>query len=237
MTSTAMRRLLALGAAGVLLAGCGSQAAPASSQPGSSSSSGSASASGKTHTMSDGTTMTDAEMKKMRDSGESHEHGKGDAESASAPGSVTHRGAGPSQPAGMICSLEVAQAVQRTFALPSTPRATDTWADPAYTCVYQLPTSTLRLSVQDLHETKAGRTFFDALGHRIPGARPIKGLQNLGFPALETPGSTGEVAFLKDGKTLLVDASRVVAKDLPPGFSRTAAAYGVAAAVIACWTE
>ena len=187
--------------------------------------------------MSDGSTMTDAQMKQMKKSGDTHEHGDGDADNESAPGSVTQRHHGPSQPAGMICSLEVAQAVQRTFALPSTPKATDHWADHTYTCDYRLPTSTLRLSVKDLDEATAGRAFFDALHRRLPGAHPIRGLQNLGFPALETPGSTGDVVFLKDHKTLWVDARRVAAKDLPPGFSRTGAAYGVAAAVIACWTE
>jgi hypothetical protein len=227
MTST-KRLLMAACASFVLLAGCGSHSG--------SSESSAKSGSEKTHTMGDGSTMSDAEMKKMEESDDSHEHGDDD-ETESAPGSVTHRTHGPSQPAGMICSLEVGQAVQRTFALPSTPKAKDRWADHTYTCDYQLPTSTLRLSVKDLDETTAGRAYFDALARMLPGAHPIKGLQNLGFPALETAGPTGDVAFLKDHKTLWVDASRVATKDLPPGFSRTGAAYGVAAAVIACWTE
>ena len=233
MTSTTMRALVAACAVQVLLSGCGSlsSSADSGSEP------GSASTSGKTHMMDDGSTMTDAEMKKMDKSGDAHEHDDGDVETTSAPGSVTQRENGPSQPAGMICSLEIAQAVKRTFVLPSTPSATDRWADHIYTCDYQLPTSKLRLSVKDLDEATAGRAFFDALGRKLPGARPIRGLQNLGFPALETRGSTGDVAFLKDHKTLWVDASRVATKDLPPGFSRTGAAYGVAAAVIACWTE
>jgi hypothetical protein len=45
------------------------------------------------------------------------------------------------------------------------------------------------------------------------------------------------VVFLKDHKTLWVDATRVAASDLPEGTNRQDAAYGVAAAVIACWTE
>jgi hypothetical protein len=233
MPSSTTRVLALVCASLVLLAGCGTQANSA----GQSAKSGSSSGSGGTHTMSDGSTMSDAQMKKMKKSGDAHEHGDDDADNESAPGSVTHRHNGPSQPAGMICSLEVAQAVQRTFALPSTPKATDHWAGHTYTCDYGLPTSTLRLSVKDLDEATTGRAFFDSLARRLPGARPIRGLQNLGFPALETPGSTGDVVFLKDHKTLRVDAHRVAAKDLPPGFSRTGAAYGVAAAVIACWTE
>jgi hypothetical protein len=233
MTGTTTRALAVACASLVLLAGCGSQSGSAASD----ANSGSTSGSEKTHTMSDGTSMTDAEMKEMAKSGDSHEHADDDAEDESAPGSVTHRQDGPSQPAGMICSLEIAQAVQRTFALRKVPTATDSWADSTYTCDYQLPTSVLRLSVKDLDEATAGRAYFDALGRKLPGAHSIRGLQNLGFPALETPGSTGAVAFLKDHKTLWVDASRVAARDLPPGFNRTGAAYGVAAAVIACWTE
>lgn len=186
--------------------------------------------------MSDGTTMTDAEMTAKNESGGGHRH-TDDAESTSAPGSVTHREDGPSKPAGMICSSEIAQAVQRTFGLPSLPTAKDQWADQTYTCDYRLPSSTLRLSVKDLDETVAGRKYFDGLARRLSGAQSIKGLQNLGFPALETPAATGGVVFLKDHKTLWVDASRVARQDLAPGFTRTGAAYGVAAAVIACWTE
>lgn len=219
--TTTMRALGTVCAAVVLLTGCGSH-------PGTRSAS--------THTMSDGTKMTDAEMKNMDEPGESHQHGV-DAESTSAPGSVTHRQDGPSDPAGMICSLEIAQAVQRTFGLPSTPTATDRWVDQTYTCDYRLPSSTLRLSVKDLDEAGPGQAYFDGLASTLRGARPIKGLQNLGFRALETPRTVGGVVFLKDHKTLWVDASRVARQDLAPGFSRTGAAYGVAAAVIACWTE
>jgi hypothetical protein len=221
MTTNPARVLSAAFIGLLLLSGCGGR-------------SGSASGSDPTHTMSDGTTMTDAEM---RSSEKADEHGHGEAESASAPGSVTRRHDGPSEAAGMICSREIAQAVQRTFGLSGLPQATDRWADQTYTCDYQLSASTLRLSVKDVDGTTAGRDFFDDLAHRLPGAVAIKGLQNLGFPALETPSSVGSVVFLKDHKTLWVDARRVASRDLAPGFSRTGAAYGVAAAVIACWTE
>ncbi|MGB9378812.1 MAG: hypothetical protein WCB04_15010, partial [Mycobacteriales bacterium] len=146
MTSRHMRTLVAACASLILLSACGSHGAGAGSR------SGPAPHAGKTHTMSDGRTMTDAEMKKMSSSGQQSQ-GHSGSQTVSAPGSVTHRQDGPSQPAGMICSLEVAQAVQRTFALPSLPNATDAWSNHSYTCTYRLPTSTLRLSVQDLAET------------------------------------------------------------------------------------
>ena len=83
----------------------------------------------------------------------------------------------------------------------------------------------------------AGRDWFRRLGHRLEGARRIEGLPNLGFPAVETPGAVGSVAFLKDHRTLWVDAGDVAAADLPPGFTRTGTAYSVASHVIACWKE
>ena len=69
----------------------------------------------------------------------------------------------------------------------------------------------------------------------LPRPRTIHGLADLGFPAFET--AHGDAVFIKDHKTLWVDASRLADSDLPRGRSREDVAYGVAAAVIACWTE
>jgi hypothetical protein len=60
-------------------------------------------------------------------------------------------------------------------------------------------------------------------------------MDNLGFPAVST--RAGDVVFLKDGKTLHVDATRLPDASLPRSFSRSEVAYSVAAAVIACWKE
>jgi hypothetical protein len=60
-------------------------------------------------------------------------------------------------------------------------------------------------------------------------------MASFGFPAFETP--RGDVGFIKDDKTLWVDATRLRATDLPKGRTRQDVAYGVAAAVIGCWTE
>ncbi len=223
-----IRRLTVGAAASLLLAACAGQAAPDTASDSSPSS-------GR-HTMADGSTMSDATMREMSsDDGESGASGAD--ESAPAPGDVTHRQDGPSSAAAMICSLEIAKAVQSAFALPSVPSATDGWVEQTYTCTYELPDSTVRLSVKDLDGAPAGRAWFDALAGRLERARPVTGLPNLGFPAVETPGSVGSVAFLKDHKTLWVDAGNVAPRDLRPGFSRTATAYNVAAHVIACWME
>lgn len=219
--------LVAAAVTAVLLAGCGSQGGAADG--------GARPAADGTHTMSDGTAMKDSEMKKGS-TGSRHAH-RDEAEQVSAQGAVTHRTNGPSQPAGMICSQEIAQAVQRTFALRAEPPATDGWAGHTYTCTYRLPHSTLRLSVEDLDQQAAGLAHFMGVQRALADARPIKGLENLGFPAFQTGPSAGQVGFLKDSKTLLVDAGPVAGADLPADFSRTEAAYGVAAAVIACWKE
>ena len=236
MTTTTRTGRLATGAGTLLLlAAC---AAPSMQD----SMSDQSSSNGR-HTMADGTTMSDDEMQDMDHSGADASQGAtkhathADDETAPAPGAVTHRKNGPSAAAAMICSLEIARAIQGAFALPKVPTAADGWNDQAYTCTYQLPAGRLALSVKDLEGEPAGQDWFDALSGRLDRARPIKGLQSLGFPAVETPGAVGSVAFLKDHKTLWVDAGDVAATDLPPGFSRTAGAYSVAAHVIACWKE
>ena len=231
-TRTLVPPLASALAAVLLLGGCGS----ASSSSSSSSADASTSAE-PSHTMADGSRMSDSEMAGMED-GATHEaagHSHEGDETTSAPGAVTHRDQA-SPAAAMVCSREIAGAVQRQFALPELPVATDAWSDQTYTCTYRLPKGELTLSVKDLDRAGPGRAYFDALARRLD-ATPIKGLQNLGFPAVEVGGKAASVAFLKDHKTLWADASKVAASDLTGGFDRMGAAYGVASAVIACWTE
>jgi hypothetical protein len=144
---------------------------------------------------------------------------------------------GPSAAARMICSEEIAAAVKRTFALPRRPAATRSWSanDLTFACTYRLPGGALRMTVQDDPDEMAGRASFDRLRAGLTGAAKLRGVQSLGFPAFET--RSGNVVFLKDGKTLRVDASDLSPSGLPTGFTRPQAAYGVAAAVIGCWTE
>ncbi|MGN6251512.1 MAG: hypothetical protein ACTHNS_06845 [Marmoricola sp.] len=219
--------LLAAGAA-LLVAGCGSTTPDSTSHPTSGS-----------HVMSDGSTMSDAEMDSMPgmspSAGTGDEHSGDSADARPAPGDVAHFTAGPSTPAAMICSAEVADAVRRNFALPSDAAATDAWQPPTYRCDYALPHGALHLSVRDLRTGPAATAWFRHVQSMTAGAHRITGLQGLGLPSFESPG--GQVGFLKDGRTLVVDASDVAKADLPPGFSRTGVAYGVAAAVIACWSE
>jgi hypothetical protein len=155
------------------------------------------------------------------------------AEPMSMAGMQVHRA--PSASARMICSAEIRRAVQRTFALSSPPTAASTWAHRMFGCTYDLPEGSLRLTVDDASDRNVGRGYFTALRSQLTGSATIHGAEALGFPAFETPD--GNVVFLKDGKTLRVDASTVPRQALPTGFSREEAAYAVAAAVIACWQE
>jgi hypothetical protein len=163
--------------------------------------------------MSDGTTMSDDEM----------------------DGMDMAAGTPPSAPARMICSDEIRDAVQHAFQLAAPPAAAHRWSHRVYTCTYRISGETLALSVQDSPDVASGRAYYRALKARIPGETPIRGVESFGFPSFET--SDGTVVFLKDGKTLQVDATRLSSASMPAGFSRVDAAYGVAAAVIGCWTE
>lgn len=169
-----------------------------------------------TMSMADGTVMKGSQMPSMM-------------------GSSGRARSGPSASAMMICSVDVAGAVNRNLGLRAMPPRISKWADRTYTCGYTLPGGTLKLSVKDLTSLPAGRAWFEALRNRLPHSTTIHGLDALGFPAFES--SSGGAVFLKDGKTLWVDATHVPAALIPAGSTRMGVAYGVAAAVIACWKE
>lgn len=192
--------------AALLLAGCGSQG---DHHP---------RAGAGQHAMADGSVMSDQQMQDM-------------AHQGMTPSTATR----PTSTAAMICGDEIRTSVARTLGLAQAPEGLHSWSDRTYRCTYQFAGGDLRLSVKDLDTAPPGRAYYASLKARLPGARPIHGMQSFGFPAFETV--TGDVVFLKDHKTLWVDASRLGRSDLPAGFSREDAAYAVAAAVIACWTE
>jgi hypothetical protein len=135
----------------------------------------------------------------------------------------------------MICGEEIREAVGHTMTLQNTPQGVPSWSHRLFTCRYPLGAGELRLSVKDLESAGPGRAYFDDLRRRLPGSTRLAGLENFGFPAFET--RHGDVVFIKDDKTLWVDASRLRQSELPSGMTRESVAYGVAAAVIGCWTE
>jgi hypothetical protein len=176
---------------------------------------------GDTHVMSDGQTMSGSSMAGMQG-----RHGT----TASGAGA-----AGPSEGAAMVCGEEIRSAVGHTLQLASVPRGLHAWSHHMFRCSYLVGAGELRLSVKDLDAGGPGRAYFDALHGRLPHASYLHGVEALGFPSFET--REGDVVFLKDHKTLWVDASRLSQSGLPRGMSRTEVAYGVASAVIACWSE
>lgn len=164
------------------------------------------------------------------------EHGSHDGMSMSEMGDIGTTG-GPSKPALMICSDEIHSAVKRTVGSSAVPEPTHNWSksNRVFTCTYELQRGTVRLSVQDAVHASSGRAFYTRLRAGSPKATALSGMQNFGFQAFQTP--SGNVVFLKDGKTLQVDATALSRAALPSGFTRTDVAYGIASAVIACWTE
>jgi hypothetical protein len=141
---------------------------------------------------------------------------------------------GPSAPARMICDPEIQRQVARIFELDDVP-AKSRWANELYSCTYQLPTGSLVLSVQDATKVAQGRKYFADVERDLPGAERIRGVLSFGLPALQT--TDGTVAFLRDGKTLTVDATALPRRANPDGQSPSEVAYAVAAAVVACWTH
>jgi hypothetical protein len=178
--------------------------------------------------MSDGQTMSGSAMSGPDDRGIT-----GDAGDLAA--GTAMEGPGPSQAAAMVCSDEVRDAVARTLQVERAPSGLHSWGYDLFRCSYLLGAGELRLSVKDLDPAAPGRAWFDGLQARLPHARSLHGVEALGLPSFET--IRGDVVFLKDHKTLRVDASRLAESRLPAGMSRTDVAYGVAAAVVACWSE
>ena len=135
----------------------------------------------------------------------------------------------------MICNDETKGDVAEILALTSAPGADTAWADSTYTCTYRLDGGPLVISVKESPDAASARKHFDALHKKLPGAEPIKGLANLGFPAYQTPD--GSVVFLKDNSTLHVDGTRLPAALGPDGVTPAAFSYQVATTILACWTE
>jgi hypothetical protein len=141
----------------------------------------------------------------------------------------------PSDSARLVCGSEIGTAISKLAALPSTVKGTATWADQLYTCTYQLPAGPLVLSVQDTSDEATGLAYFRSLRTQLRPTRPLRGLEGLGLPAYEN--ADGHVVFLKDGKTLDVDASALTSPVGPQHATPADVAYEVGTDVIGCWSE
>jgi len=165
------------------------------------------------HRMPDGTVMNDADM--------------GGVHSTDA--------AGPSSAAAMICGPETHHALQQSLGLAAAPHSSSSWANGVYTCTYHLAGGDLVASVQDATDQAAGQRYFDSVRSRTPGLHEIGGVQGFGLPAYAD--GHGIVLFLKDGKTLEVDATHLPDTVGTYHQSPNDVAYGLAASVVACWSE
>lgn len=175
---------------------------------------GTAEESSHSHTMPDGTVMDGAE------------HGTEHDESASEPSAA----------AQMVCAGDVVKDITRVLALDEEPEPVSAWKEPMFTCTYDLDAGPLVLSVHDATDPTSGRAYFTSLRSRLGDVERLAGMTSFGLPAYET--SDGSVVFLRDGKTLHVDATALPADLGPEGsMSPNDVAYAVAAGVIACWTD
>ncbi|WP_413316631.1 hypothetical protein AA0Z99_08315 [Agrococcus sp. 1P02AA] len=216
-------RIALLIASALVLTGCATSAA---TQP--------ESAPEPSHTMPDGTVMSGAE----------HDHGGEESADGGDHSDVDHAEHGdeahaatdgePSPAAQMICAGQVVNAITGIFDLESDAVGEASWDAPMYSCTYEIDGAPLRLSVHDTSDPAAGEAHFSGLQSTLAGAEEIEGLLGLGLPSFST--GDGIVAFIRDGKTLLVDATA-----LPDGFAGSTthdgAAYAVASAVLNCWVE
>lgn len=184
------------------------------------------------HTMPDGTVMDGAEHGEHSDA-ETHTMPDGTVMDGAEHGEHAASATEPSEAAGMICGGQVATAVAATFRLDDAITPSSAWDAPMFTCTYEIDGAPLELSVHDTTDVAAGEEHYAEL-QRTLDADDIEGLLGLGLPSFSN--DEGVVAFLRDGKTLVVDATA-----LPNGFAgdmtHNEAAYAIATAVLSCWVE
>jgi hypothetical protein len=153
---------------------------------------------------------------------------------APPPAPTPSAAAGPSESARMVCDSEIRGDVATALALSAQPTATPTWANHLYTCTYHLAPGPLVLSVKELPDVPAARVYFSELRKQLAPTQAVLGLASLGLPGYQTP--SGTVIFLKDNKTLEVDATALPAQTGPNLVSRTDLAYQIATNILGCWT-
>ncbi len=136
----------------------------------------------------------------------------------------------------MICAGQVPGVVADVLGLEGDAAPSSSWDEPIFTCTYELDGRPLVLSVHDATDVAQGEAHFAELRESFATAQDIEGLAALGMPSFST--GDGIVAFLRDGKTLVVDATA-----LPDGLGQDGtrtqdqAAYTLASAVLVCWVE
>jgi len=164
------------------------------------------------HTMPDGRAMSGAE------------HGGHDAGAAGAPSAA----------AEMICAGQVQTAIASLLQLERAVEPVASWDAPDYSCSYDVDGAPLVLTVHDATDATVGEAHFAEVQRSLDAAA-IEGMLGLGLPSFST--GDGIVGFLRDGKTLVVDATALPESLAGGALTRDGAAYAVASAVLVCWVE
>lgn len=162
----------------------------------------------------------------------------GSAATPSRTGSATtttSAAAQPSPTAAMVCGSEIRDDLVTALQLSAAPSTTSTYVDRLFTCTYHLAQGPLVLSVMDTTDVPSATRYYDALRRELGNPRPLSGVASLGLPSVQT--TSGVVVFLKDDKTLEVDASALPATVGPNHQTRADLAYQMATDVIGCWRE
>lgn len=171
------------------------------------------------HVMPDGTVMSGSEHEEHEDHEAAHENEHG-----------------PSAAAEMICAGQVVTAVANILGLESEVSPSSSWEKPMFTCTYEIDGRPLVLSVHDAADEAEGEEHFAVVQNSVDDAAPIEGSLSLGMRSFST--GEGIVAFMRDGKTLMVDATALPAElGVDDSTTRSQAAYAIATAVLICWVE
>ncbi len=140
--------------------------------------------------------------------------------------------AAPSDTQALICGDEIRETVQSVLGLKSEPLASPTMMNGLYTCTYELPMGSMRLSVQHTASKAAAQIY---LTDRSAKVHAEKALAGLGEGAFGT--GTGVVLTVKDNEVLEVDTTALPRVFGNQGQRRTDLAYEIASDVLGCWTE
>lgn len=137
---------------------------------------------------------------------------------------------GPATATVMICRTEAiheidsAVGVQATVSRPA-------WSDHLYSCTYEYPSGSMRLSVKELPDLRQTGAYYHQLA---AGMGDRGGVQNLGQGAFHT--ANGSIVVRKDSKVLLVDVTGLPAEFGQPPTTSGNVALTVADVILACWS-
>ncbi len=137
----------------------------------------------------------------------------------------------PSVSAKMICGAEAQKDLAADLNIKPIRVTSPTWKDHVYSCSYMYKSGVVRLSVKELSNATATRSYFDGLATRL-GKRsdPLSLGQGSFFTA------DGSVIVRKDFKVLEVDVSALPVKFTRANLSRSDTAVNFAVTIMGCWT-